>query len=160
LGKSVSTGELGRELERRFKAKLSRYHPQDPKLKEALMRIGVLIETEAKLNIRRKHIIDTGTLFNSIRYQLISQGAISGVEVGSYGVPYAAAHEFGFQGTVTVPTHNRFQTKAFGRPIKNPRSISVSTHSRRMNIRARPYLRPAFKKARQKIMDLIAEIVR
>jgi hypothetical protein len=63
------------------------------------------------------------------------------VSIGSK-VPYAAAHEFGFNGSVNVPSHTRRITQAFGRDI-TPRSVQVRSFVRAMNIPARPYLEPA-----------------
>lgn len=47
---------------------------------------------------------------------------------------YAAAHEYGFKGTVSVPGHSRG-----GHPVRS--------HSRKVNLPARPFLRPALKDA-------------
>jgi phage gpG-like protein len=63
------------------------------------------------------------------------------VEFGSK-VEYAAVHEFGFSGSVTVPGHTRTITQAFGRPIA-PRQVQVRSFVKNMNIPARPYLAPA-----------------
>ena len=50
---------------------------------------------------------------------------------------YAGVHEFGFSGTVTVPAHTR--SVAFGKPTK---PYTVGPYSRRMNIPARPFVKP------------------
>jgi len=50
-------------------------------------------------------------------------------------VAYAAVHEYGFKGTVSVPAHNR-RTKKSG-------SVNVRAHTRRVNIPQRPLLTPA-----------------
>jgi phage gpG-like protein len=63
------------------------------------------------------------------------------ITIGS-NVPYAAVHEYGFEGAVNIPQHQRRITKAFGRQI-TPKEITVSSHIRNMNIPARPYLIPA-----------------
>jgi phage gpG-like protein len=76
------------------------------------------------------------------------------VKIGSFNVPYAAVHEFGFRGTVQVPAHSRRMTQAFGRPV-DPRQVAVQAHSMRMNIRARPYLRPAIKTTRTFVLDTL-----
>jgi phage gpG-like protein len=65
------------------------------------------------------------------------------VEMGSK-TPYAGVHEFGFQGNVTVPSHTRRITQAFGRSIA-PKDVAVSAHNRFMNVSARPYLAPQMK---------------
>lgn len=68
------------------------------------------------------------------------------VSVGT-NVEYAPAHEFGFRGSVTVSPHFRkrkVRTRLFGR-TRNTRTgdVFVNAHTRRMNIRARPFLKPA-----------------
>ena len=57
-------------------------------------------------------------------------------------VPYAAAHEEGFSGTVRVPSHTRTQTVAFGRPI-SPVRVNVRAHTKQLRIPKRSYLGPA-----------------
>jgi phage gpG-like protein len=42
-------------------------------------------------------------------------------------VEYAAAHEYG--GPYTVREHLRMMTQAWGRPVKNPRQITVKAHT-------------------------------
>lgn len=154
MAERVEYNNLSKILEQRILSRLKRYQPNDPKIREGLTRIGIMIEREAKQNIMRKRIVDTGTLLNSIRFQLFQSGSISGVRVGSYGVPYAAAHEFGFNGPVSVRSHQRLINKAFGRPIE-ARRINVSGHQRTMKIRARPYLRPAVQSVRKDILEII-----
>ena len=65
------------------------------------------------------------------------------LEVGT-NVKYANVQHFGFSGTVNqrVKEHERLQTKAWGRVIKNPQPVTVKAHSRtiQQNIAARPYL--------------------
>jgi phage virion morphogenesis protein len=52
---------------------------------------------------------------------------------------HAAVHQYGFDGTVTVPAHMRKIKSAFGRKLKGgAKSIQVSAHSRHMRIPARP----------------------
>ena len=116
------------------------------RIKEALNRIGMMVETEAKINIRNKRIINTGALLNSIRYELFTEGKQAGVKIGSFGIPYAAVHEFGFEGHVSVKSFTRNQSR-------------VSAHTRFMHIRARPYLKPALKKRQQDIMFLMKNMI-
>lgn len=55
-------------------------------------------------------------------------------------VPYAAIHEFGFQGTESVREFVRTQTHAWGKPI-TPREVTVQAHERQVSFPARSYLR-------------------
>ena len=75
--------------------------------------------------------------------QVTQEGNITTITVGT-NVKYAPIHEFGFHGTVEVPAHKRVIDKVFGRSVDR-HSVSVKSHSRKMNIRKRPFLSPARK---------------
>ena len=154
MAERVAYNNIGKILEQRILARIERYQPDSPRLREGLTRIGIMIENETKRNIQTKRIVDTGTLLNSIRFRLFQRGKIAGVKVGSWGVPYAAAHEFGFNGPVTVRNHQRLIHQAFGRPIE-ARMVDVSAHQRMMRVRARPYLNPAVKSVRKQMLEII-----
>lgn len=68
-------------------------------------------------------------------------------------VPYAAAHEYGFSGSVRMPEHQRTITEAFGEKLPAPVTVTVEAHSRDMNIEARSYIRPALEEERPKIEE-------
>ena len=140
------------QLITRIQRQTAKMAPGSPHLKEAFTRIALYVSSVAKINVRRQKLIDTGRLINSIRWEFFKEGTVEGVQIGSFNVPYAAVHEFGFDGTVQVPTHQRRITKAFGRPIE-PRSISIPAHSRRMKIRARPYMKPTIRTTSTFIID-------
>ena len=57
-------------------------------------------------------------------------------------VVYARAHEYGFDGVVTVREHLRHITQAFGRPIP-PRDIIVRAHAAHMHLPERSFIRSA-----------------
>jgi phage gpG-like protein len=142
------------EVIARIQKQTSDIEPSSPKLNEALTRIALYVTAIAKLNIRRHGLIDTGRLINSIQYEFFKDGKTEGVKIGSFNVPYAAVHEFGYRGTMTIKTHQRMITKAWGRSI-DPRSVTVPTHERRVYIRARPYVRPALVSSRTFIIDTL-----
>lgn len=121
-------------------------------------RIGTLLQTQIKLNVRRQHLIDTGRLLNSIRFETdVARGGKGfSVSAGSWGVPYARIHEYGFTGNEQVKAHTRLIHMAFGRAI-DPRTVEVRGHTRYVAVKARPYVRPAFETLRQKILDIIME---
>ena len=87
----------------------------------------------------------TGRLRRSIHMTGVTDSGneISGV-VGT-NVEYAAAHEYGFTGTVTVKAHMRKITQAWGKSLKNPRQVSVSSHGRQVNLPEKSFLRSALK---------------
>lgn len=95
---------------------------------------------KAKRNISRAILISTGNLRRSIRVLNISGG---GVTIGS-SLPYAAAHNNGFSGTVAVKgfTRNRYaKAKVFNTTTRRGRTVttvasshSVTAHTRTLNI--------------------------
>lgn len=104
--------------------------------------------------------VDTGRLRSSIsssKSEKTAEGFV--VRIGT-NVDYAEAHEFGFQGRVTVSAHIRTQrkkVKLFGKTKKIRSGDShVRTHSRQMNIKARPFMRPSIESEtnRAKILSI------
>lgn len=88
------------------------------------------------LNVR------TGRLRRSITQRVeASANEISGI-VGT-NVDYAAIHEYGFKGPVTVKQHLRLVKQAFGRPLKSPVWSTVSTHTKNVSLPERSFLRSA-----------------
>lgn len=97
-------------------------------------------ELSPKYQARKKKnqdliLVLNGYLVDSIRYQANAEE----LRVGS-DRKYAAAHQFGFDGEVAVPEHNRLITQAFGRKLKFPVYQTVGAFSRHMDIPARPFL--------------------
>lgn len=101
-----------------------------------LTRVKAQKLTGQALNVR------TGRLRRSIT-QRIEAGAdeISGI-VGT-NVEYAAIHEYGFKGAVSVKQHLRLVKEAFGRPLKSPVWSTVRAHSVNVNMPERSFLRSA-----------------
>jgi hypothetical protein len=150
----ISITHNTQELIARFETQVANLAPGSPRLKEAFTKIGLYVTSIAKLNIRQWGLIDTGRLINSVRYEFFKDATKEGIRAGSYNVPYAWVHEFGFRGSVRVPAHQRMQRQAFGRPI-DPRAVDVREHSRMMEIPPRPYLRPAIKTSQAFIIDTL-----
>jgi phage gpG-like protein len=82
--------------------------------------------------------VRSGALRASIAAQTADSGTTFSATVGS-DLPYAAAQEYGFSGTVSVRAHLRRIREAFGRPIAE-RTISVGAYTRNMNLPARSFL--------------------
>ena len=135
----------------RLKERIQKAQPDSPELRAALTRIGVLVSSQAAINVRRRGLIDTGRLINSIRYEFFKENNVHGVKIGSFGVPYAAIHEFGYKGLVNIRRHTR-QTP-FGK-------VSVKAHERFMRIPKRPYLTPAVRKHQNTITDVLREALK
>lgn len=124
-----------------------------------MLRIGLLLEAETKLNIRRKGIIDTGRLLNSIRTEFYTRGDVVGVRVGSFGVPYAAMHEFGGAFTDRQRRAMFASLRDRGRLGANRKTVDkgVIQGSR---FRDRPYIRPAVATHKARILDIIRGLFR
>lgn len=69
--------------------------PGSSQVRTALTRIGLVLEAEMKYHAKRQGIIDTGSLLNSIRYEIEQSGNTAFLTVGSFGIKYAAMNEFG-----------------------------------------------------------------
>lgn len=141
----------------RVAAMIKKAEPGNIGLRTLGARIGLLLENEAKLNVRRRHLIDTGNLINSISHRLEADDRGIAVRAGSFGVPYARIHEYGFSGPEQVKAHQRLQTMAFGRPMQKPRKVDVRGHVRIMAMPIRAYLRPAFDSMRDRILEIVQE---
>lgn len=81
----------------------------------------------------------TGRPGGHLRSSINPHARPDGVVVGTNMI-YAAIHQFGFNGTQSVPAHERRILQAFGKPLDKPRTVQVKAHSRRMNLVARPFL--------------------
>jgi phage gpG-like protein len=95
--------------------------------------------------------VRTGRLRRSIHPEWDFKPGHMGATVGT-NVEYAAIHEYGFKGTVQVKSFQREMTKAFGRPIA-PKQVTVSAHSRNINMPERSFLRSALKEMRPEIIE-------
>jgi phage gpG-like protein len=82
----------------------------------------------------------TGTLRRKINQRVMDAGNSITASVG-LSLAYAAAHEYGFEGTVNVKEHLRMMKVAFGRPVKDPHQITVHAHPMKMNLPERSFLR-------------------
>lgn len=152
MAQTVAASELAKIITKRIQKRLDMLNTKNPVMRTALKRIGGTIEGQTKLNINRKNLIDTGRLINSIRHFVFIRGEIGELNVGSYGVPYAAVHEFGFDGLVAVRAHRRRGRGGTDHP--------VSAHQRRMQIQEARYLRDAWDKQVDNIPDRLLEAFR
>lgn len=104
----------------------------------------------------------TGTLARSIQWRVLDTPTkISGF-VGSRiresrPLPYAAPHEYGFKGAVSVKESLRTMTTAFGREVKNPRQIRIRAHTRNVDVPERSYLRSSLAELRTEIIESISK---
>ncbi len=141
------------KLDQRNKA----LQPNSQELQEIFYRIGLRVTTQAKLNIRRHGMINTGKLFNSIRWEWFSNGKISGIQIGSFGVPYAAINEFG--GPIDRKQLRAMFANRVGKFSGSKNVIKFSKGAEIGRWRKRPYLTPAFKDNRQFIINSLAQVL-
>ena len=92
----------------------------------------------------------TGRLMRSInpRFTDFADGLDGAVGTN---VKYAAAHEYGFSGLVTVKAHLRMIKTVFGRSV-SPHQISIRSHDRRANLPERSFLRSSLKEMTPEIL--------
>lgn len=150
MGVTSNIAPLMKDISQRFE----RFATDSPQLHAALTQIAVLFQARARINIRRYGMIDTGRLINSIRYQFYKNGDNQGIEMGSYGVPYAAIHEFGGAFTAQMRRAMFANLARMGRRRKNYQSKGVIRDN---YIRARPYIRPALVSMRPFTISILRE---
>lgn len=97
----------------------------------------------------------TGTLRRSInqRVDTTSTGVTGTVGTNK---SYAAVHEYGFDGQVTVRAHMRQIKQAFGVALKTPKEIQVNSFSRHMRMPERSFLRSALREMDNEIKTEIS----
>lgn len=143
-----------KELIARMSARQNAMKVNSPQLNEAFLRIGLQIQTHARLNATKKGIVDTGTLRQQINYKFFNEGNQSGVMIGVFGIPYAAINEFG--GTVTRAMLRAMFANKTNRVKKNKKVIQIAPGAETGTWRARPYLIPAFRSQRQFITNQLS----
>lgn len=135
----------------RITKRAARFQLNSPDRQRLLTRIGIKLQSEIVMNVNREKIVDFGILRASIKYQLDADS----VTVGSFGVPYAKFHEFG----ANMPPR---AMRAMFASLRRRHSSAVRAKIRDKNVvengklRARPFVRPAFQRHAQWIVDEIA----
>lgn len=122
------------------------------RLLKTLNQLGLKLQAAVKRDKLSGQVLKnrTGTLRRSINIKLATASDMS-VSVGT-NVKYAAVHEYGFHGAVSVKAHLRTVRKVFGRPVA-PTVQNVKTHSRQMNLPERSFLRSALREMEPEIQD-------
>ena len=133
-----------------------------------LDRLSIMVQARVKEKLSGEVLhVRTGTLRRSINRELRVNGGLIEAIVGT-NVEYAATHEYGFSGTVSVREHVRRITtnnksKSLGKMVKYPGrtsknrfvmgSATVSAHSRNVNIPERSFLRSTLIDFKARIED-------
>jgi phage gpG-like protein len=134
----------------------------NPALRAQLEEIGVELSAYIKAEKLSGQVLKTrtGTLRRSITHKVHEKGRYANtLEVGT-NVEYAAIHEFGFKGTVRVPSHDRVVTMAFGKPLKEPVTANVRAHNRHVEMPERSFLRSSVADHRDEIRTALRAAVR
>lgn len=134
--------------------RLSVYTQDAPRLKEMFHRIGMKVSADMKLFASRQGIVDRGHLINSLRYEFVNdRPGVTGINVGSFNVVYAAMNEFGGNFTdrqrraMFASLNDRFGGKL---PKRSKTSVIQGNYWR-----PRPFIRPAVKMNQKYIVDMI-----
>jgi phage gpG-like protein len=144
----------------RLKARIEATRPDSPVLREAIHKIGMVIVAKTKMNMLRPPgggapIGDRGTLRESIQYRFAVEGDTSVLKVGSFGVRYAALHEFGGPFTARMRRAMFASMRRRGGPERPSKGVIVGNR-----FRARPYLRPAVESSRDFIVSTLREALK
>ena len=160
---------ISRELEK-LAQKLS---PNSRPMQITLIRIANKIVNDAKKNVANVLTMRSGRLRRSIGFKLTDKGVL----IGSFGVPYAAIHEFGGKINpkrrrfLTIPAEKAFVGRSalnfdlkFGKLNQKPylftqQGVGAYRLVRQVTIPERPYLRPAFKDNEDFAVELIQEML-
>ena len=129
------------------------------KLRAAIQRAVFLLVAAVKGRKLSGQVLKvrTGRLRRSVNGRVVeAPGLISG-QAGT-NVAYAAAHEHGFTGVVTVKAHLRTIKEAFGRAI-TPVAAAVAEHTRHMQLPERSFLRSALRELAPEIRQMLAGAV-
>lgn len=130
----------------------------DKGIRKHAFRLAVFVQSEKLsgqvLNVR------TGLLRRSIQPPLFEVGedATTGI-VGRTMPGYGKMFEAGFQGDVRVAAHERMMSLAFGRPIQNPRKVTIAAYTRRVNIAPRAFLQTSLSENEEAIRQDIRQRV-
>ncbi len=143
-----------RELLARLEAMPGKVHDG---LLRSVTRLSLQLEAKVKAKLSDDVLhVRTGTLRSSIHSEVQDDpDSITGI--AGTNVPYAAIHEYGFQGVQTVKESLRTITKAFGKDLKSPVTFSVRAHSRNVNMPERSFLRSALREMEGQIKTSLAQ---
>ena len=129
-------------------------------IKRSTIKVQRLAKEKAPVGDPSRGDKHPGTLRRAINSRFVDGGALFAGIVG-IKLTYAAAHEFGCHKSVTVPQHLRMQTMAWGKQLRDPHQVTVRSHSMKMNITERSYLRAALQDLQSDIVaDLRASVTK
>jgi phage gpG-like protein len=127
-------------------------------IQSLVIKLMAIVQREKLQGQVLRHV--TGKLSASIEEEVTEnpQGIVG--RVFSNGTaPYAAIHEFGYQGAEAVSSFTRMQTMAFGRPMNPPKEVVVGAFVRQMNMPERSFLRSTLTEQAEFIEKSITDAV-
>lgn len=126
------------------------------RITKALIRLSIELQAYIKHGKLSGQVLKnrTGTLRRSINRKIIDTPTSIQAIIGT-NVRYARAHEYGFEGPVTVKEHLRLVKEAWGRPLQFPVWATVSSHTKEMKLPERSFLRSALMDKRQHILTTL-----
>lgn len=145
--------------DREVRAMFSRVTPQvRQQIVKATVRITLKLMTRSVSGKLSGQVLKrrTGTLARSVTQsprtfeagdQVVGTVGVADItgNGGRAPVKYGRAHEYGFQGAVTVKQHLRLIKQAFGKPLKTPVFSTVRAHTVNVNLPERSFLRSALR---------------
>ena len=128
------------------------------KLEETMLRWAIRLMRHVKEDKLSGQVLKnrTGRLRRSINYRVEGTGTSNMVTTVGTNVVYARPHEYGE--TVTVKAHLRMMTKAWGRPVRNPRQIMVKEHT--VKYPERSFLRSALQDLEAQIREDLSKSIK
>ncbi len=130
-------------------------------LEKSVQRLTLQLLTTVKEKLSDDVLhVRTGRLRRSINRRVdVDQTSVTGI-VGT-NVEYAKKLEYGFKGTESVRESLRKITQAFGKQLKEPKTIKVRAHTRKVDLPAHSFLRSSLTEMRPKIeTDMKAALVK
>lgn len=114
---------------------------------ELTVKTGTAVQETAVNNAPRK----TGVYQRSIDYD--------GDKTITANARYSAAIEYGFDNyEENVKEHIRNITQAFGKPLKEPKAVTVKAHTRTMNRKPNPVMRMAARTVQKQIPQIFKDL--
>ena len=136
-----------------------RLKPNSPAMEIALKKVGLIVVSQAKLNLRARGMVDSGRLINSLRFEFFKpdSGEGTGFRIGSFGVPYAALNEFGGPFRPDMRRAMFASLRATGRIDRGYQPKGVIQGGSYI---ARPFLRTAYATHRETLIKIILDAVK
>lgn len=128
--------------------------PNDPRTKQTLFKIGVLVSNLAKANLTNQGIVSSGQLRAKTTFLLEGNQDVQRVLIGPFGVKYARMVELG--GAFTRQQQKAMFASFRERGLKKKEGKGVIKGGR---YRARPYLAPALRDSRKQINEMVRSII-